>query len=212
MKLKKLEFKQILKLHLLKHKTYDRFFAKNNDANLITNSTLNETLFNLKKALQITFQYHKQSRQILFVGVPKKLKEKINKTTNHIAVAQTINIQGLVSNNSNEKLANVKQINKQNMLEFKALSPKLLKKPDLIVIIKSEKAYAIEKECVVARLPFISLTSFGLPKEANPSYQCNFQSTSGNSNLVFDKNLFLSGLDFIFKVSKTRHKKSFHFK
>jgi hypothetical protein len=92
MKLRKLEFKQILKLHLLKHRTYEQPSIKNNSMSLITDLTLNETIFNLKKALQIIFQYHIRNKRILFVGVPTKLETKINKATNHVAISQDMNM------------------------------------------------------------------------------------------------------------------------
>ena len=107
MKLRKLEFKQILKLHLLKHKTYEQPLVKNNDKNLVTDLTLNETIFNLKKALQIIFQYHTKNKRILFIGVPTKLESKINKTTNHVAIPQDLNIQGLISNRLSKNLMSI---------------------------------------------------------------------------------------------------------
>ena len=79
MKLRKLEFKQILRLHLLKYRTYEQSTAKNNNINPVTDLILNETVFNLKKLLQIIFQYHTRNKQILFVGLPTKLETKINK-------------------------------------------------------------------------------------------------------------------------------------
>jgi ribosomal protein S2 len=113
MKLRKLEFKQILKLHLLKHRTYEQPSVKNNNMNPVTDLTLNETIFNLKKALQIIFQYHIRNKRILFIGVPNKLEAKINKTTNHVAIPQDLNIQGFISNRSNKNLMGAKQIDKQ---------------------------------------------------------------------------------------------------
>ena len=77
MKLKKLPFKQILKLHLLKYRTYEQPI-KNGNFNLITDLTLNKIIINLKKILQVIFQYHNMNKRILFIGVPKKLELKIN--------------------------------------------------------------------------------------------------------------------------------------
>ena len=81
MKLKTLQFKQILKLHLLKYRTYEQSL-KNNNFNLVTELTLNQIIINFKKILQVIFQYHSQNKRILFIGIPKKLELKINKTTN----------------------------------------------------------------------------------------------------------------------------------
>ena len=201
MKLKKLEFKQILKLHLLKHKTYDQASLKNNNVNLTTNSTLNETIFNLKKTLQIIFQYHTQNKRILFVGVPSKLESKINKLTGHIAVPENTNIQGLISNRSDRTAINTKQLNKQKTIQFRSLFPKLFKKPDLVVVVGHEKVETIIKECAVARLSIISFQSKNNSRRIWPT--CSY-----NLNLTNDKSLFSVGLNFLFKISNVQNKKS----
>ena len=207
MKLRKLEFKQILKLHLLKHRTYEQSSPKTNNINLVSDSTLNETLFNLKKALQVIFQYHIRNKKILFIGVPTKLEAKINKTTNHVAVSENINIQGLISNYSNTNLIVSKQINKQKAVQFKSLLPKLLKKPDLIVVVDHEKTEAIYKECAVAKLPIINFNLENTAKTPWSNYSYDLQLTQKNSSLATNKNLFSIGLNFLFKVSEIQHKK-----
>jgi len=212
MKLRKLEFKQILKLHLLKHKTYEQSSIKNNNMNLVTDLTLNETIFNLKKALQIIFQYHISDKRILFIGVPTKLESKINKTTNHVAIPQDINIQGLISNRSNNNLVSVKQTSKQNTLKFRSLLPKLFKKPDLVVVVTHEKIDAIQKECAVAKLPIINFKTENSAKETWSTYSYDLQLTHKNSSLTTDKNLFSIGLNFLFKVSTVQNKKPFNLK
>lgn len=208
MKLKKLKFKQILKLHLLKHRVYDQSSIKNNNINMATDSNLNETIFNLKKALQVIFQYHTQNKRILFVGAPSKLESKINKLTNHIAVSQDINVQGFISNYSNKFLLDTKQLNKQKTVQFKLLLPKLLKKPDLVVIIAHEKVETINKECAVAKLPIIDFKSENVSKKIWLTFSHGLQLAQNNSNLASDKTLFSIGLNFLFKISAIQNKKS----
>ena len=212
MKLRKLKFKQILKLHLLKHKTYKQPSTKNNITNFVTDLTLNETIFNLKKALQIIFQYHNQNKRILFIGVPTKLESKINRSTNHIAVPQDLNIQGIISNRSNESLINTKQKNKQKTAQFKSLLPKLLKKPDLVVVVAHEKIVALNNECAVAKLPIINFKTDDRVKGFWSTYSYDLQLTQKNSNSTNDKNLLSIGLNFLFKVSEIQAKKRFDLK
>ena len=212
MKLRKLEFKQILKLHLLKHRTYEQSSVKNNSKSLITDLTLNETIFNLKKALQIIFQHHTRNKRILFIGVPMKLEAKINKATNHVAIPQDMNIQGFISNSSNKNSMSVKQTSKRKTIKFKSLLPKLAKKPDLVVVVAHEKTDAIYKECVVAKLPVINFKAEDISKETWSTYSYGLQLTHNNSSLTTDKNLFSIGLNFLFKVSEIQNKKPLNFK
>lgn len=207
MKLRKLEFKQILKLHLLKHRTYEQPFVKNNNMNLVTDLTLNETIFNLKKALQIIFQYHTRNKRILFIGVPTKLELKINRTTNHVAIPQDLNIQGLISNRSNKNLISIKQTDKQKTVKFKSLLPKLSQKPDLVVVVAHEKTDAIYKECAVAKLPIINFKTEGISKETWSTYSYDLQLSNKNSSVTTDKNLFSIGLNFLFKISTIQSRK-----
>jgi hypothetical protein len=212
MKLKKLEFKQLLKLHLLKHRTYEQPSVKNNNMNPVTDLTLNETIFNLKKALQIIFQYHTRNKRILFIGVPTKLELKINKTTNHMAIPQDLNIQGFISNRSNKNLIGAKQTNKQKTVKFKSLLPKLSKKPDLVVVVAHEKRDAIYKECAVAKLPIINFKTEDISKETWSTYSYDLQLSSKNSNLTTDKNLFSIGLNFLFKISNIQRRSPLNLK
>lgn len=199
MKLKKLEFKQILKLHLLKHKIYDQLSIKNTNIDLITDSTLNEVVFNLKKTLQIVFQFHTRNKRILFVGMPLKLESKINKFTNHVAVPQNMNIQNFISNRLDKPVVNTKKSNKQKNAQFRSLIPKLSKKPDLVVVIAHEKVETINKECAVAKLPIINFKSENISKEIWSTYSYSLQLAQTSSNSISDKNLFFIGLNFLFK-------------
>jgi len=204
MKLRKLEFKQILKLHLLKHRTYEQSAGKNNSTSLITDLTLNETIFNLKKALQIIFQYHIRNKRIFFIGVPTKLEAKINKATNHVAIPQDMNIQGFISNSSNKNSISAKQMGNQKVIKFKSLLPKLAKKPDLVVVVAHEKTDAIYKECVVAKLPIINFKAEGFSKDIWSIYSHDLQLTRNNLSLTTDKNLLSIGLNFLQSLGNSK--------
>lgn len=196
MKLKKVEFKQILKLHLLKHRTYEQPL-KNNNFNLLTESTLNQIIINFKKILQVIFQYHNKNKRILFIGLPKKLELKVNKATNHVAVSDFFNVQGLISN----KL-NVKHENKDRLFGFKFLLPKLSKKPDLVVLVSHDKKQNILKECFVAKVPVINFETENDSKKIWSVYSHKLQLS--NNSLVHNKNLFFIGLNFLFKISERK--------
>ena len=201
MKLKKLQFKQILKLHLLKYRTYEQPL-KNNNFNLITDLTLNQVIVNFKKILQVIFQYHKRNKRVLFIGLPKKLELKINKTTNHAAISKDFNIQGIISNNFN--LDELKT--KHKLFSFKSLLPKLLKRPDLVVIVSHDKKLNILKECSVAKIPIINFEADNNSKDIWSIYSHKVHLNNNNLNLVYNKNLFFIGLNFLFKISKSNHK------
>lgn len=206
MKLKKLQFKQILKLHLLKYRTYEQPI-KNNNFNLVTDLTLNQTIINFKRILQVIFQYNNITKRILFVGLPQKLELKINKLTNHVAVSKDFNLQGIISNNnSKENLLNIKQDSKHKF-NFKFLLPKLLsKKPDLVVLVSHDKKHNILKECFVAKVPVINFETKDNSKDIWSIYSHKVQLNNNNLNLVHHKNLFFIGLNFLFKTPKLGNK------
>lgn len=201
MKLKKLQFKQILKLHLLKYKTYEQS-VKDKNFNLVTDLTLNQMIVNFKKILQVIFQYHNINKRILFIGMPKKLELKINKATNHVAIPTDFNIQGIISNNSDIIAAINKQENKYKLFNFKALLPKLSKKPDLVVMVSHDKKQNILKECFVAKVPIINFEIDSTSKDIWSIYSHRVSLNNNNLNLVNNKNLFFIGLNFLFKTSK----------
>ena len=206
MKLKKLQFKQILKLHLLKYRAYEQPI-KNNNFNLITDLTLNKIIINFKKILQLIFQYHSANKRILFVGVPKKLELKINKTTNHVAVSEVFNIQGVISNNFNVNAVGDKRKTSLDAFSFKSLLPKLAQKPDLVVLVSHEKAQNIVKECSVAKIPVVNFEMSTNSKDIWLLHSHKIQLNSHNLNLVYNKNLFFIGLNFLFKTSKINRKR-----
>lgn len=201
MKIKKLKFEQILKLHLLKSRVYEQFIKKNN---YLVGLTLTQIINNLKKSLQIVFQYHQSEKRILFIGVPKKLEVKINRLTNHMAVPYNHNLQGILSNNTNK--FEIKKENNQNLFKLKSndFLPKLFKKPDLIVLFCSNKAQNIIQESYSSKTMLVILDS---SKNFNDNWSNNFDNVPGNNEIndlrsICDKNLYSISLNFLFKIIK----------
>jgi ribosomal protein S2 len=197
MKIKKFKFKQILKLHLLKSRTYEQAIKKNN-SNFLVDINLTQIINNLKKALQVIFYYHQADKRILFIGVPKKLELKINRLTNHVAVPHNFNLQGIISNNF--KSSSVKK-----ETGLKSFLPKLAKKPDLVVLFFHEKN--IVSESYFAKVPLIV---FNNDENSKNSLFNNFYSVQGNGNnltAIYNKNLFCIGLNFLFKTVKRKVRK-----
>ena len=79
--------KQLLKLHLIKSKTYEQFIKKKS----LTNINLTHIVLNLKTALNIIFKFHKNNKHILFIGMPKIIETKVNETTIHTALPTEMN-------------------------------------------------------------------------------------------------------------------------
>jgi hypothetical protein len=194
MKIKKFKFKQILKLHLLKSRTYEQAIKKTK-SNFSVDINLTQIINNLKKALQVIFYYHQADKRVLFIGVPKKLELKINRLTNHVAVPGTFNLQGIISNNF--KSSSIKK-----ETGFKSFLPKLSKKPDLVVLFSYDKS--IVSESYFAKVPLIV---FNNDENLKDSLSNNFYSVQGNGNNLtstYNKNLFCIGLNFLFKTVKKR--------
>jgi ribosomal protein S2 len=200
MKLKKFKFKQILKLHLLNSRAYEHTVKKNNSG-FLTDFKLIQILSDFKKVLHIIFEYHQANKQILFVGVPNKLELKINRQTQHVAVDSNFELQAVISNNL--KVTNSFKSSKLSMTKSyaKLLTPKLSKKPDLIVLLAHEKKQNIIGESNVAKIPVIVFDS---------DWDTPYNSLRGSYNLrgfdgssLSEKNLFFLGLNFLFKQFKT---------
>nr|QYB22885.1 ribosomal protein S2 [Nitzschia ovalis] len=202
MKIRKLKFKQLLKLQLIKLKSYEQSIKKTSFNDSI-NVNLDQILADIKKALKIIFQYHQAKKRILFIGFPYKLELKINHLTNHAAVPFNFNIQGLISN-SNVKFLNETKGSSRAWLKsnLKVLVPKLTKKPDLIVLFEHEKDKSVLTESWNAKIPVIVFQSNCSLQNLNDgnlyTVRGNFQSTSSMSD---KKNIFFIGLNFLFKNS-----------
>ncbi len=201
MKITKFKFKQILKLHLLNSRAYEYATQKVNSG-FLTDFSLTQVISDFKKALHIIFKYHKANKKVLFVGVPKKLEEKINRRTHHVAVDQNFELQGVVSNNlSSSKFGKLAK-HSLSKIYIKSLIPKLTKKPDLVVIFSHEKKPSLILESNIAKVPvvvFESAKSLSI-RESNNLYTVG--SLGGNSRSISERSLLISGLNFLFKKFK----------
>lgn len=202
MKVKKVKIRQLLKLNLLKSKVYEYPVKKMKFDNLV-DSNLNQIIVNIKKVLQIIFQYHQIEKRILFVGLPHKLESKINRYTRHVAIPKTLNVQGMISNSDWKLRKDDKNLNKTWMKQSpKFLLPKLSKRLDLIVLFEHNKSRAIFSEAEIAKIPLISFGTCLSAETTGVSYR-----VEGNFKNVLtapDKNIFFMGLNFLFKDLKKR--------
>ena len=196
MKIKKTRIKQLLKLSLLKLRVYEQFTNKTK-FNGFVDSDLNQIIVNIKKVLQIIFQYHKAEKRILFVGVPCELEQKINQLTKHVAVPKNFEIQGMVSNFDPKvflKSENLDQAWSKNFL--KSLLPKLSKKLDLIVLFNHEKSESILTESKIAKIPVIF---FGVNQDPLKSPLYSVEGDFKNLLTGPNQNILSIGLNFLFK-------------
>jgi len=201
MKITKFKFKQILKLHLLNSRAYEHATQKANSG-FLTDFSLTQVISDFKKALHIIFKYHKANKKILFVGVPKKLEEKINRRTLHAAVDQTFELQGVISNNlSSSKFGKLAK-HSSSKIYVKSLIPKLIKKPDLVVIFSHEKKQSLIQESNIAKVPMIVFESGKSlsTRESNNFY--TVKSLGENLRSTSEESLLISGLNFLFKKLK----------
>ena len=204
MKIKKVKIKQLLKLNLLRSKVYEHPIKKMKFDNLI-DSNLNQTIVDIKKVLQVIFQYHKIDKRILFVGLPYKLESRINRYTKHVAIPKNLNIQGMISNCDRKLPKTDINSNKIWMKQSpKFLLPKLSKKLDLVVLFEHDKSKTILSEAEVAKIPLISFgTQLDMANTALYRVEGNFK----NVLTVPNKNVFFMGLNFLFKDSKKKNMK-----
>lgn len=196
MKIKKTRIKQLLKLSLLKLRVYEQFTNKTK-LNDFVDSNLNQIIVNIKKVLQIIFQYHKAEKRILLVGVPCELEQKINQLTKHVAVPKNFDIQGMVSNFDPKvflKSENLDQAWSKNFL--KSLLPKLSKKLDLIVLFNHEKSESILTESKIAKIPVIF---FGVNQDPLKSPLYSVEGDFKNLLTGPNQNILSIGLNFLFK-------------
>lgn len=204
MKIKKFKSKQLLKLHLLKSRVYEYPIKKITSNNLVS-TNIDQLLVDIKKALQIIFQYDQIEKRILFIGLPSKLELKINLLTRHSAVFNKFNVQGFLSNNNIKFLKDIQNSSQYWTKKYsKLLLPKLTKKPDLIVLFDHEKYNSILSEAWVLKIPVIA---FNTNNDATKPFFNNFYVIKGNfRNMLItpDKNIFFIGLNFLFKNLKKK--------
>lgn len=200
MKIKKVKFKQILKLHLLNSRAYEHS-AKTLHSSFFLDFNMTQSISDLKRILHIIYQFHSVDKKILFIGISKKLELKINKLTPHVAVPNNSNLQGFLFNNQ-KLLKETKTINRSSShLDLKLLFPKLLERPDLIVLFSHEKKQNIINESHVAKIPLILFNAKNLSKELLVKSSYKALPFSSNSGSVSEMGFFLQGLNFLFKES-----------
>ncbi len=202
MKINKFKSKQILKLHLLNSKAYE-YISKKSNPGILTNFNVTQIVADFKKVLHVIYQYHQADKRILFVGIPKKLELKINQLTNHVAVSNNFELQGVISNNFK-----IVRNNKQSFSKVysKLLLPKLTKKPDLVVLFSHEKKQNIINESHIAKVPLILFDYNDDSKSAWSSSLYNLQGIGERLHKTSNKNLFFFGLNFLFKTVKRKPK------
>jgi ribosomal protein S2 len=193
MKIKKFKFKQILKLHLLKFKTYESFIKKSSPK-LLMDRHLTQIIVNFKKVLKVIYQYNQTHKKILFIGLPKKLELKINKSTNHVAVPSNFEVQRILSNNFQSTKNKKEELTSVNS---KQLFPKLSKSPDLVILVSHSKAQSIISESYYLKIPLIFFNGeLDTTTNVQTSVTYNVPITTTNNSLFF------IGLNFLFKTSK----------
>jgi len=207
MKIKQFKFKQILKLHLLNSGMYEYTTKKVNSATS-TDSSLTQVVSSFKKALSVIFEFHQAKKTILFIGVPKKLELKINKFTNHIAVPHSFDLQGVISNTFKPLKLSKSDKNFFSKLYLKSLLPKLLRKPDLVVLFSHEKKQTVLNESYIAKVPLITFDCDSSVKDTWVNNLYNVQGVDFNVLQNPNKNIFFIGLNFLFRSSNDKNKKS----
>lgn len=201
MKITKFKFKQILKLHLLNSRAYE-YAAQRVNSGFLTDFSLMQVISDFKKALHIIFKYHKANKRVLFVGVPKRLEEKINRRTHHVAVDQNFELQGVISNNlSSSKFGKLATYSFPRV-HINSLIPKLIKKPDLVVIFSHEKKQTLILESNIAKVPVIIFESAKSLSTCKSNNLYTISSLGENLSSASEKSLLVSGLNFLFKKFK----------
>jgi len=187
MKLKKKIINQkLLKLYLLKLRTYEQYHDK---LKTIITRNVNQTLIDFKKALRILFKFHTKNKKILFLGLNGLILKKINKETIHTAIPSNIKLQNITSNKT--KLNN----------NFKYSLLKLKKKPKLIVILDRIDFYSsFIYESYMSKIPIVTLSKSSTVRKNALLY--NLEVTP--EFLLQNKNLFYNCLKFLFKKPKIR--------
>lgn len=195
---------KLVKLQLIKSKTYKQ------NSNLL-NKTADEYKdldfieLQLKKALQIIYNYHINNQKIFFVGVPRTVQKKFNKAlqkTSHLFIPESTWINGVLSNKvsifkyiQQRIKTNIK--NKSSNSKLKSLF--LIKqKPNLIVLFDQNSESNALKEAIKLRIPIISLNGKYL-SGSNVLYNIFWNSRFLNKTL---SNIFYLLLNSLFKKVK----------
>lgn len=203
MKIKKIKgrYCKLLKLKLIRTKTYTK-------KNQLINVKLEDIEKRLKKALKIIYAYHKQNKQILFIGNSLKISNKlknITKNTKHIVIPESLWTPGMISN-KNSILKKIKKRSKFDSYKFFKLMFQLNKKSDLIVIFNSDKNHNSITESYTLKIPTISfgnsLDIFSL--KSNYKIPGNFKFDSKTIRDDFLCSMIISSLKQAKKTNKTK--------
>jgi ribosomal protein S2 len=175
-KIKKFQY-TLLKLNLIKSQVYKKKIQKN-DHDDVLNLKTEFIELHLKRALQVIYKYHMSHKKILFIGIPQNFQKKFSKilkTTKHVAISQSIWINGILSNRYSKRRKNIKKKNwLQNKIIYFLIS--VIKQPDLIVIFNQNLEKNALNETYKLKLPIVTLDN-NLYFNTKPSYKVpgNFQ-------------------------------------
>lgn len=165
-KIKKFQY-TLLKLNLIKSQVYKKKIQKNNHDDVFNIKTELIEL-HLKRALQVIYKYNMSHKKILFIGIPQNFQKKfakILKNTKHVAIPQSIWINGILSNRyaifRYLYLKRRKNIKKKNWLQNKIIYflISVIKQPDLIVIFDQNLEKNVLNETYKLKLPIVTLGS-----------------------------------------------------
>lgn len=179
---------------LINFKLYKTKISKYNSTILSNYYILKQISYNLKKILQIIFQYHFYRKKILIIGENLTLTNKktfyIFKKTDHIFIPKETWVNGLFSNKKKLK----EFLKKKNPLLKKIDKPKLIIFYSYWNLLDSERY-----QRKINEVTLINKTKFDLQKKLN------YFLIGGYFNIVEKKifyNVFSSFLKKIFKIRK----------
>jgi ribosomal protein S4 len=163
-KIKKFQY-TLLKLNLIKSQIYKKKIQKNNHDDVLNIKTELIEL-HLKRSLQVIYKYHMNHKKILFIGIPQNFQKKFSKilkNTKHVALPQSIWVNGILSNRYATfrylYLKRRKNIKKKNWLQNKIIYflISVIKQPDLIVIFNPNLEKNALNETYKLKLPIVAL-------------------------------------------------------
>jgi ribosomal protein S2 len=182
---KKLFHYTLIKLNLIKSQVYKKKIQKKKHDD-VNNIKTEYTELYLKNVLQIIYKYHNINKKILFIGIPVSFQKKLSKIlkkTRHIAIPQSIWINGVLSN----RFAIFRQLYKKRLknIERKKMHNKtidflfsVVRRPDLVVIFNPNLEQNALNETYKLKIPIITLNN-NLYFDTKSSYQVpgNFKTT-----------------------------------
>jgi ribosomal protein S2 len=128
----------------------------------------------LKKIFSVIFEYHKNKKTIIFLGIPKRIENKYKKTfskTRHIFLPEYYWINGLLTNKNSlfkyikKRIFLNKKINIHNLQQYFSIN----RKPNLLVNFNVELNKNLLKESMKLKIPVINI--FNEPNDNKVLYQ-----------------------------------------